>query len=213
MAQKMIPDALRIHAEITRLFPDAGCELKYSNEYQLLMAIMLSAQTTDESVNRVTPGLFAKFPTISAMAEASLPDIEAEIVHLGLYKNKAKFLRETCRLIQNRFYGTIPSTQEELQSLPGVGRKTANVFLAEGRRIPAIAVDTHVHRVSLRLGFAEEKDSLETVERNLMSAFPREQWIEMHHKMIFFGRYFCKAKKPLCPSCPLLDICKKPSCK
>jgi len=206
----MTPDAGRIEAEISRLFPDARCELRYSNSYELLMAIMLSAQTTDESVNRITPGLFSAYRTVNALAEAPLFAIEEKILHLGLYKNKARFLRETCREIRDRFGGVIPSTQAELESLPGVGRKTANVYLAEWHHIPRIAVDTHVHRISLRLGFAEEKDSLETVERRLMDAFPPERWIEMHHKLIFFGRYFCRAKNPSCPNCPLLDLCQKP---
>ncbi len=199
-----------IYKEISTLFPEAHCELNYDSDLHLLMAIMLSAQTTDASVNRVTPALFAQYRTTSDLAHGKLEDIESIIKYLGLYKNKARNLKAMGLMILNIYDGKIPKTQEELESLPGVGRKTANVFLSEWHKIPRIAVDTHVKRVSHRLGLALESDSPEKVEAKLMKLFPEEIWIELHHKLIFFGRYFCKAKKPECKKCPLLPICKKP---
>jgi len=199
-----------IRSEITKLFPEARCELHYSTNLELLIAIILSAQTTDESVNKTTPNLFQKYRTISDYADAPLPDIEATIRHLGLYKNKAAFIQKTCLLLRDQFGGLIPSNQEDLQKLPGVGRKTANVYLSEWHHFPRIAVDTHVSRVSVRLGLADESDSPEQIERKLMNQFSENDWIDTHHKFIFFGRYFCTAKRPKCIECPLLKICRKP---
>lgn len=199
-----------IREEITKLFPEARCELHYSTDIELLIAIILSAQTTDESVNRVTNELFQKYHSVDEYAASSLEDLENIIRHLGLYKNKAKFIKQTAIAIRARFGGLIPSEQDLLESLPGVGRKTANVYLSEWHHIPRIAVDTHVSRVSVRLGLAEKEDSVEQIEQKLMKAFEERYWIEMHHKLIFFGRYFCMAKKPKCTECPLLSICKKP---
>ncbi len=197
--------------EITKLFPEARCELNYRTNLQLLIAIMLSAQTTDISVNKVTPDLFEKFPTLEALVDADLEAIEATLRHLGLYKNKSKNLKAMALKLSTEFHGEIPSDQNSLESLPGVGRKTANVYLSEWHKIPRIAVDTHVSRVSIRLGMALEKDRPEQIEAKLMKLYPQHQWIDLHHKLIFFGRYFCKATKPDCHHCPLLSICKKPS--
>lgn len=202
--------AKTIYTEISALFPNAHCELNYDSDLHLLMAIMLSAQTTDVSVNRVTIALFNRYKTVYDLANAELSEIESFIKTLGLYKNKAKNLKALGLKIINDFNGLIPSTQEDLESLPGVGRKTANVYLSEWHKIPRIAVDTHVKRVSSRLGLALENDTPDKVEIKLMKLFPEHQWIEIHHKLIFFGRYFCKAKKPECKQCPLLKICKKP---
>jgi endonuclease-3 len=210
MAKKIKPDAEFIRREITKLFPDARCELNYSSELELLFAILLSAQTTDVSVNKSTPALFAKYKTIDDFANANLEDLEKTIRFIGLYKNKAKFLKQTATMLRDRFQGNIPVDQKALETLPGVGRKTANVFLAEWHHIPKIAVDTHVARVSIRLGFALEKSSPETIEKRLMAAYDKEVWIDLHHKFVIFGRYFCKAKKPKCGECPLLHVCKKP---
>lgn len=202
--------ATTIYTEISSLFPNAHCELNYDSDLHLLMAIMLSAQTTDASVNRVTKALFDKYPTVMDLANSEITDIETLIKTLGLYKNKAKNLKALATKLLNDYNGIIPSTQDGLESLPGVGRKTANVYLSEWHKIPRIAVDTHVKRVSSRLGLSLESDTPEKVEIKLMKLFPEHQWIEMHHKLIFFGRYFCKAKKPECKQCPLLKICKKP---
>jgi endonuclease-3 len=210
MAKKMTVPTEFIRAEITKLFPEARCELHYSTNLELLIAIILSAQTTDESVNKTTPNLFRKYHTVSDYAEAPLQDIEEAIRHLGLYKNKAAFIQKTCILLRDRFNGVIPASQEDLEKLPGVGRKTANVYLSEWHHLPRIAVDTHVSRVSVRLGLAEENDSPEQIEQKLMKQFPEKDWIDTHHKFIFFGRYFCTAKRPNCHQCPLLSICKKP---
>lgn len=199
-----------IYQAVSKLFPEAHCELNYDSNFHLLIAIMLSAQTTDASVNRVTPSLFNRFPTINDLASAETEEIESLIKHLGLYKNKAKNLKAMAQKILDEYHGDIPSNQEGLESLPGVGRKTANVYLSEWYKIPRIAVDTHVQRVSFRLGLALEKDTPLQVEKKLMILFPENQWIEMHHKLIFFGRYFCKARNPECKQCPLLSICKKP---
>lgn len=202
--------AKTIYTEISALFPNAHCELNYDSDLHLLMAIMLSAQTTDVSVNRVTIALFNRYKTVYDLANAELSEIESFIKTLGLYKNKAKNLKALGLKIINDFNGLIPSNQDDLESLPGVGRKTANVYLSEWHKIPRIAVDTHVKRVSSRLGLALENDTPDKVEIKLMKLFPEHQWIEIHHKLIFFGRYFCKAKKPECKQCPLLKICKKP---
>ncbi len=199
-----------IYASVTELFPAAHCELNYDSDFHLLIAIMLSAQTTDASVNRVTPALFERYQSADDLANSELTEIEEKIKYLGLYKTKAKNLKAMATKIILEYGGDIPSTQDELESLPGVGRKTANVFLSEWHKIPRIAVDTHVKRVSERLGLSLENDSPVQVEKKLMESFPKHQWIEMHHKLIFFGRYFCKAKKPECKKCPLISICKKP---
>ena len=203
-------DPQRIFDEISKLFPDAKCELNYGTDLQLLISIMLSAQTTDISVNKVTPELFRRFPTLDAFIAADITEIEALIKHLGLFRSKAKNIKATVNKISETYGGSIPCTQDELESLSGVGRKTANVYLSEWHKIPRISVDTHVKRVSVRLGLAADTDTPEKVELKLMKQFPEEKWIELHHKLIFFGRYFCKAAKPDCKICPLLSVCKKP---
>ncbi len=195
--------------EIDKMFPNAHCELVHSDEFQLVCAVMLSAQTTDESVNRVTPALFEAFPTAKAMSEASLKDIEKLIRRLGLYKNKAKNLKLLSEKIMSDYGGVVPSTQNELESLPGVGRKTANVVLSVAFEVPRIAVDTHVERVSKRLGLSRWKDSPKLVEETLMKKLPKERWSKTHHQLIFFGRYFCTARSPQCESCPILDYCRE----
>lgn len=210
MAKKITVPTEFIYAEITKLFPDARCELHYSTNLELLIAIILSAQTTDESVNKTTPNLFSKYHTMADYANAPLSDIEEAIRHLGLYQNKAAFIQKTCMMLRDQFGGEIPSHQTDLEKLPGVGRKTANVYLSEWHHIPRIAVDTHVSRVSIRLGLAAEFDSPDQIEQKLMNQFPEKDWIDLHHKFIFFGRYFCTAKRPKCAVCPLYSICKKP---
>lgn len=203
-------NALRIYEEIDKLYPNAGCELNYKKDFELLIAVMLSAQTTDQSVNKVTPKLFKRFPTLKDIAEADISDLEFEIRNLGLYRNKAKNLNLMAKKILTDFSGIIPDNQVELESLPGVGRKTANVYLAEYHHIPRIAVDTHVSRVSIRLGFAKVDSSPIKIENNLMKLYPEQLWIPLHHKLIFFGRYFCTARKPNCKNCPIIQHCKMP---
>lgn len=190
------------------MFPNAGCELAYRDRFQLLCAVMLSAQTTDKSVNRVTPALFAKYADAWAMAQADQKDVESLIRSIGLYHSKASHLIAVSRELLRRFDGEVPGTMEELRSLPGVGRKTANVVLAEGFGIPALAVDTHVERVSKRLGMVPAGKTVEQTEQILQKKISKDKWISAHHRMIFFGRYMCHAKKPACGECPFAAFCR-----
>ncbi|QWC00443.1 endonuclease III [Mycoplasmatota bacterium] len=203
-------EAKIILSEITKMFPDATIELNFQQKHELLIAIMLSAQTTDKAVNKITEKLFSDFRTLEDYSHASLPLLESYIKTIGLYRNKAKNLKKLATIIIDKYDGDVPDTQKNLEDLPGVGRKTANVFLAEYHKIPRIAVDTHVSRVSIRLGLAKKGDSPLQVEKKLMKIYDKSQWISLHHKFIFFGRYFCKARNPKCKECPLLNICKMP---
>jgi len=196
--------------EISKLYPEATIELNYKQKHELLIAIMLSAQTTDKAVNKVTKKLFNDFESLEAYANAELSELESCIKTIGLYRNKAKNLKNLAIKIIDKYERDVPSTQKELEDLPGVGRKTANVYLAEYHEIPRIAVDTHVSRVSIRLGLAKKGDSPIQVEKKLMKIYHKDQWITLHHKFIHFGRYFCKARNPKCKECPLLEICKMP---
>lgn len=203
----------RILDEFDRLFPDAQCELVHDNELQLLIAVMLSAQTTDASVNKLTKTLFQKYQSVEDYANAPIEQLEIDLRTIGLYRNKAKNVKAMAQQLMSNFQGEVPCDHEALQTLPGVGRKTANVVVSEGFKVPAIAVDTHVERISKRLGFALKKDSVLTVEKKLMKAIPKERWIKTHHQMIFFGRYHCKSLNPQCQDCRLIDICKEPKRK
>lgn len=199
----------RILNTFDEMFPDARCVLNHSNNLELLVAVMLSAQTTDESVNKLTSHLFQKYKTVEDYANASLSELESDLHSIGLYRNKAKNIKAMAQALQTRFNGVVPASHDALISLPGVGRKTANVVMAEGFGYPAIAVDTHVERISKRLGFAKPDDTVLTVEKKLMKTIPKNRWIKTHHQMIFFGRYHCKAMSPHCKECPLVDICKE----
>lgn len=199
----------RILNTFDEMFPDARCVLNHSNNLELLVAVMLSAQTTDESVNKLTSHLFQKYKTVDDYANASLPELESDLHSIGLYRNKGKNIKAMAVALQARFNGVVPASHDALISLPGVGRKTANVVMAEGFGYPAIAVDTHVERISKRLGFAKPEDTVLTVEKKLMKTIPKNRWIKTHHQMIFFGRYHCKAMSPHCKECPLVDICKE----
>lgn len=199
----------RILNTFDEMFPDARCVLNHSNNLELLVAVMLSAQTTDESVNKLTSHLFQKYKTVKDYANASLSELESDLHSIGLYRNKAKNIKTMAQALQTRFNGVVPASHDALISLPGVGRKTANVVMAEGFGYPAIAVDTHVERISKRLGFAKPDDTVLTVEKKLMKTIPKNRWIKTHHQMIFFGRYHCKAMSPHCKECPLVDICKE----
>ena len=199
----------RILNTFDEMLPDARCVLNHSNNLELLVAVMLSAQTTDESVNKLTSHLFKKYKTVDDYANASLSELESDLHSIGLYRNKAKNIKAMAVALQARFNGVVPASHDALISLPGVGRKTANVVMAEGFGYPAIAVDTHVERISKRLGFAKPEDTVLTVEKKLMKTIPKNRWIKTHHQMIFFGRYHCKAMSPHCKECPLVDICKE----
>ncbi len=197
-----------IYQALQVMFPHAKVELNFSNHFELLVAVVLSAQTTDIAVNRVTPYLFKQYPTPAHLKAAELHEVEAIIQSIGLYRNKAKHIIELAKVIDEKYHGIVPNTREDLESLPGVGRKTTNVVLSNAFGIPAFAVDTHVSRVSVRLGLAKKGDSVLEIEKKLMKHFPESEWLKLHHQMIFFGRYHCLAKKPKCHVCPLFDLCK-----
>lgn len=197
--------------ELNKLYPNAHCELNHDNNFELLIAVILSAQTTDERVNTVTPILFKKYPDSFKLSKAKLCDVEKIIKPIGLYKNKAKNIIETSKILVNNYNGEVPNRREDLESLNGVGRKTANIILSNCFSIPAFAVDTHVSRVSKRLQIANKDDDVLTIEEKLMNHFPKKNWSKLHHQFIFFGRYKCKAIKPLCTDCPFIKICDKAS--
>lgn len=202
---------LEVLTIIEEMFPQAHGELNWETPFQLLVATILSAQATDKGVNKATPALFAEFPDAQAMAQADLVTIENLIRTIGLYKTKAKNILRTAQLLTTEFKDDLPDLPRDkklLQTLPGVGRKTANVVLAEAYGIPGIAVDTHVERVSKRLDIVAQKATVLEVEEKLMKMIPEEKWIQAHHHLIFFGRYHCTAKKPKCAACPVLDYCK-----
>lgn len=191
------------------MFPDAHIELTFSNSFELVIAVLLSAQTTDVNVNKVTPALFDRFKTPEDYLAVPVTEIEEMIRSIGLYRTKAKNIQKMCQTLLDDFAGEVPKTRKELMSLAGVGRKTANVVMSVAFNEPAIAVDTHVERVAKRLAFCRWKDSVIQVENTLMKKIPIEEWSVTHHRMIFFGRYHCKARNPECPTCPLLDICRE----
>lgn len=194
---------------IAEMFPDAHCELNHDNPFELTIAVLLSAQCTDETVNKVTAGLFQKYKTPEDYLSVSLEELEGDIRRIGLFRSKASNIQKLCRILIDKYEGEVPASHEGLTELPGVGRKTANVVMSNAFGVPAIAVDTHVERVSKRLGAAKPDDSVLTVEQKLMKLVPKEEWTITHHRLIFFGRYHCKAQNPQCPVCPLLDICKE----
>jgi endonuclease III len=191
------------------MFPDAHCELVHSNPFELVIAVALSAQCTDVLVNKVTRELFKKYKTPEDYLGVTLEELQNDIRSIGLYRNKAKNIQSLCRLLLDEYDGEVPRDRDELTKLPGVGRKTANVVVSVAFNIPAIAVDTHVERVSKRLGICRWKDSVLEVEKTLMKKVPKDEWSVTHHRLIFFGRYHCKAQNPQCPSCPLLELCRE----
>lgn len=200
-------DHKSILAGLKALYPDAGPELNFSNPYETLVATILSAQCTDKRVNMVTPAVFRDFPDAAAMAKTT-PEILFPYVKSCGFTSKAKNIVAACRIIVEMHGGQVPGTMEELTALPGVGRKTANVVLANAFRVPTIAVDTHVFRVSNRLGLADAKNVEET-ERQLMKNIPMEDWIDAHHWLIFHGRRVCHSQRPDCANCALKPLCRK----
>lgn len=207
----MINKTQKIIDTLEKMFPDAKAELNYTNNFELLVAVVLSAQTTDIAVNNVTGDLFKKYPDPLSLSKAKEEDVANLIKTIGLYRNKSKHLIGLSKLLVEEHNGIVPNTRESLEALPGVGRKTANVVLANAFGIPALAVDTHVQRVSIRLGLAKKNATPIQVEKNLYKAFEESTWIKLHHQLIFFGRYQCLARKPKCYNCPLYDICVFPS--
>lgn len=193
---------------INSLYPNAHCELEYTKDYELLIAIVLSAQTTDKRVNKVTKVLFTKYDTLEKLANAPLEDIENIIREIGTFKKKSIFIKNIANSLLKDTNGIVPNNRKYLETLSGVGRKTINVFLSEFYGVPSIAVDTHVERVSKRLKLTKQTSSVTEVENSLMKKIPKDSWIKAHHQLIFFGRYHCKAQNPNCKECKLTTMCK-----
>lgn len=199
---KMIEDYL------DEIFPNPRCELNYTKDYELLLATMLSAQTTDKRVNSVTEILFKKYPTIKDLAKANIIDIQNIIRPIGTFHKKSQNLIEIAKRLDEDYNGILPNNREYLESLPGVGRKTANVVLSNIFNVPCIAVDTHVSRVSKRLNLAKDKDEPFQIEKKLNKVFKKEDLCKRHHQLVLFGRYHCLARNPKCEECKLKEICK-----
>ena len=202
-------EMLVISNYVDSLFPNAKCELFYSKDYELAIAVMLSAQTTDKAVNATTYTLFKDFPTLEAIENAPVEEIENRIKSLGLAKNKAKNIKGIAHTLLTEFNGVLPSDKDELQKLPGIGNKSAGVIRIEIFKIPDIPVDTHIIRITNRLGIANSKDEPIDIERKLKKLIPESNWIKTHHQLIHFGRYFCTAKNPKCSECKLRNRCRE----
>lgn len=193
---------------LDELFPNPKCELIYHNDYELLIAIVLSAQTTDKRVNMVTPILFTKYPTLKKLSEAPIDSLEEILKPIGSFRKKAIYVKDIAYNLTTKYQGIVPTDREKLEKLKGVGRKTINVFLSEYYNYPAIAVDTHVERISKRLRIASKKATVLEVEEKLQKFFPKNEWAKRHLQLVLFGRYYCKAVKPDCSSCPLKELCR-----
>ena len=201
-------DRKKIWDYLDKLFHNPKCELNYEHDYELLIAVMLSAQTTDKRVNKVTSVLFKKYPGIKELSEAPIDDIENIIREIGTYKRKSMYVHEITKKLRDDGYDYVPNDRDYIEKLPGVGHKSANVFLANIYNEPAIAVDTHVARVSRRLGVACDQDNVKVIEKKLEKVIPKDKWGRTHHQLVLFGRYYCKAVSPLCEDCELNEICK-----
>jgi endonuclease-3 len=200
--------ARRVNRVLTKLYPDAHCALDHTNALELLVATILSAQCTDVRVNMVTPALFTRYSDAAAYAQADPSELEKMIQSTGFFRNKARSIIACCKEIVDKHGGQVPGTMAELNPLPGIGRKTANVILGNAFGVPGITVDTHVGRLSRRMGLTTETDA-EKVERDLMGLLPKKEWTMFSHRMIFHGRQVCFARKPNCAGCALNDICPK----
>jgi len=201
--------AAKVARRLRRHYPEATCALRFSSPLELLVATILSAQCTDERVNRVTPGLFRKYPTAADYAAAPLEELKSDIRSTGFFNNKAKSIRACCGALAEQHGGRVPRELDTLVGLPGIGRKTANVVLGTAYGIPSgIAVDTHVSRIARRLGMTDQKDP-ERIEADLMAQLPKKEWIDFSHRMIHHGRRLCTARRPKCDECPLADVCPR----
>ncbi len=198
-----------ISSFLDETYPHVGCELNYQKDYELVIAVMLSAQTTDNAVNAVSKVLFVKYDSLEKYANAKLEDIENIIRSIGLYKNKAKNIIGIAKSLLENYNGVLPSDKDELQKLPGIGNKSAGVIRAEVFKIPDLPVDTHILRISKRLNLAKEKDDPYQTEMKLKKSFPESSWIKIHHQLIHFGRDICLARNPQCQRCKLQGICHK----
>ncbi|MBE6034616.1 MAG: endonuclease III [Clostridiales bacterium] len=193
--------------KLEEMYPDADCALDFGSIFQLLISVVLSAQTTDKSVNAVTPELFRRYPDAGSLSLAREEDLQDIIKRIGMYKTKSKNILALSKTLESQYEGQVPEDYDKLIALPGVGRKTANVVLSVGFGQQRIAVDTHVFRVSNRIGLVHEKDVLKT-ELALMKVIPEERWSRTHHSLIFHGRYCCDAKKPKCEDCAISAFCE-----
>jgi endonuclease-3 len=200
-----------IIAYLDTIIPNPRCELEYSKDYELLIATMLSAQTTDKRVNEVTRALFKKYPSLKDLVDADIEDIKQIIRSIGTYNKKASNIKSIAKNLLEKSNGIVPNDRKFLESLDGVGRKTTNVVLSNIYNVPCIAVDTHVSRVSKRLGIAKEADDVVVVEKKLNKFFKDDDLCRLHHQLVLFGRYYCKAIKPECENCGLKKYCKKNS--
>ncbi len=201
--------ALKIAHQLAKTYADAECALKHDNPFQLLAATILSAQCTDERVNMVTPALFAKYPTAAALAASKQADVEKIIQSTGFFRAKATNLRGMAQALVDQFGGELPRTLEEMTSLPGVGRKTANVVLGTAFGLPTgVVVDTHVKRLTRLLGLTKHLDPVK-IEHDLAALLPKSEWINFSHRLIHHGRRICNARKPNCAECPLLKLCPR----
>ena len=198
-----------LYEALDYLIPNPVCELEYSRDYELLIAVMLSAQTTDKRVNSVTRILFSKYPTLEDLYSADLNDLINIIRPIGTFNKKAKNIKEIASHLLQEQDGNVPNDRDYLESLPGVGRKTTNVVLSILYDVPCIAVDTHVSRVSVRLGLAKKNDDVLTIERKLTRKLEKSRLNRLHHQLVLFGRYYCTARSPKCVSCPLKKMCKE----
>ena len=202
---KEIIDTLKI------IIPNPVCELNFNNYFELICAVLISAQTTDKRVNMITPELFKCYPTPYDLMNADVMDVKRIIASVGLANSKAKNLVAMAKILHEKYNSIVPNTLEELVCLPGVGRKTASVVLAVGYKIPAMPVDTHLHRMAIRLGFSKKTSTVLECEENLKKYIPKEDWIDAHHLLLLFGRYYCKAINPMCENCLLKKYCKNKS--
>ena len=198
-----------IELYLDELFPNPKCELNYNKDYELLIAIVLSAQSTDKRVNITTEILFNKYSSLKGLKKADIRDLEDIIRPVGSFHKKASYIKDIATILVDDYNGVVPIDRDSLMKFPGVGRKTANVFLSEFYKIPAIGVDTHVERVSKRLGLASRNDDVLKIEKKLMKKFDKSIWAKIHLQMVLFGRYYCKAIKPECKNCKLIDICRE----
>jgi len=198
----------RVLEYLDELFPNPVCELNYNKDYEFLIAIVLSAQTTDKRVNKVTDILFKNYSSLKELSVADISDIEDIIREIGTFRRKSVYVRDIALKLVSDGYDYVPNDRKYIESLPGVGRKTANVFLSNIYEEQAIAVDTHVSRVSKRLGLANKNDDVSRIEKKLEKKIPYDRWGKTHHQLVLFGRYYCKAMKPECDNCKLKDICK-----
>ena len=191
------------------LFPNPICDINYNNDYELLIAIVLSAQSTDKRVNMVTPILFEKYSSLKELKNADLKDLEHIIRPVGSFHKKASYIKNIATILVDLYDGVVPTNRDALIKLPGVGRKTINVFLSEYHNIPAIAVDTHVERISKRLGLVSKNADVLSIEKRLEKFFDKSVWGRRHLQMVLFGRYYCKAINPKCANCKLINVCNE----